>query len=574
MTRPAPRFPSLRRQFAKAMILGVAVPALALIAGYGWYNTRQEKAAVAERTRSAVESAARDIDEYLALHRAAISVLAERRSEDGTLGDVSLWDADLRGLRRNFPGFLTMLVADADGTIVTSDPYLRRARPAPLGVADRSYFREPRRNGKPYISDSFRGRSLGQDPLIAVSAPLRDDNGFAGVVEGSVHADTIASARLQPLRVRRFEILLVDRVGHVIHASDGLPWRSLQKIHGAAAEKLLVPEDSRRMRLVRGVLRDGGDAYASSATLQTGWRLVLFVPKRLVDAEMRRAALVPLGLLVLITLGVIAVAWRQMRSLQGGIQRLLQTLQGFALGTSVHTPNALSMPTELQPLVSAIGELGHRLNAAYAELSGSLDEQRRLAASLQAVVATRESEIVERTAELRDAVSELDQISRTDALTGCLNYRAFQEVVPALWAQAAESGEPLSALALDIDHFKAYNDRYGHQEGDNALRRFAGAVRTALYHHGDILLRHGGEEFLVLLPGMGLEQALHVAERVRTSVHRAEILHEDAPQGLLTTSIGVATRESGDGPDAGAMLRRADEALYRAKHAGRDRVST
>ena len=118
------------------------------------------------------------------------------------------------------------------------------------------------------------------------------------------------------------------------------------------------------------------------------------------------------------------------------------------------------------------------MNAAFDELKTVLEE--------------REHEITERTASLRAVVSELDRLSRTDAMTGCLNYRGFTEAGERLWQEARASGAPLSVLALDIDHFKRYNDLYGHAEGDSALRRFAGAVRSALLHADDVLARPGG----------------------------------------------------------------------------------
>jgi diguanylate cyclase (GGDEF)-like protein len=142
-----------------------------------------------------------------------------------------------------------------------------------------------------------------------------------------------------------------------------------------------------------------------------------------------------------------------------------------------------------------------------------------------------------------------------------------------LWRDVREKGTMLSALALDIDHFKAYNDRYGHPRGDNALKRFAGAVRSALYHREDVIVRPGGEEFIVFLPDTTLEQAMRVGERICASVLHADIAHAGSPIGVLTVSIGVATNLPEDGDDPEVMLQRAGAALYRAKHAGRNRVS-
>ena len=202
----------------------------------------------------------------------------------------------------------------------------------------------------------------------------------------------------------------------------------------------------------------------------------------------------------------------------------------------------------------------------------------------------REQVIAERTESLRLAVSDLDRLSRTDALTGSLNYRGFLETGANLWREAGASNEPLSVLALDIDHFKRYNDLYGHAEGDGALRRFAGAVRSALLHADDVLARPGGEEFIVFLPGMEVvperqipapaplfakledKQIADLDAVLQQRVRDADIVHAASSEGRMTVSIGIATRQSGD-DEVEQMLRRADAALYRAKAAGRNRAS-
>ncbi|MFD0739223.1 diguanylate cyclase [Lysobacter koreensis] len=577
MTESAMRPASLRRQFAKVMLLGVLVPALLLIAGLVWLNLAKERAGAEMRTASVAVSTAREVDDFIAVHRAAVNVLAQRRSAEGSARDPARWSADLARVRTNYPGFVTMLVTDARGVVRASDPPLAMPLATVRSVADRAYFREPKRTGRAYVSDAFRGRSQGTDPLIAISAPLQDAGGFAGVVEGSIRTDTIAAQRIQALQGRGYEVLLLDGTGHVILASDGVPLEPLASLVGTGLEPMLGARDlvpPTRLGLLQGVLRHDGDAYAARAVLASGWQLFVLVPKRLLDAEVRGRILAPMVLLLLFVLGVSVASWLQMHSLQAGIGGLLQTLQGFALGGTLTRHDARGMPTELQPIVSGIHQLGDRLNSAYADLKQALDRQSELAASLRTVVATREREIAERTEELSGAVAELDRISRTDELTGCLNYRGYRETATGLWEQSMRQGQSLSVLAMDIDFFKSYNDRYGHPAGDNALRRFAGAVRSSLYRGSDTLVRTGGEEFVVFLPDTSLEQATEVADRIRASVAGAAIVHEESPGGMLTVSIGVATREGGDGDDLEAMLRRADRALYQAKHSGRDRVST
>ena len=312
------------------------------------------------------------------------------------------------------------------------------------------------------------------------------------------------------------------------------------------------------MRGMAGLLRDGGDAYVSAVAMRTGWVVAVIAPgQRLLASAWPRLGLL-LGLIAVTMLGVLFALWRMRRLLAASMGRLLSSLHGYALGGTLDPSQLSRMPEELQPLAGGIGDLAERMNAAFDELRQVLDQ--------------REQVIAERTESLRQAVSDLDRLSRTDALTGSLNYRGFLETGANLWREAGASNEPLSVLALDIDHFKRYNDLYGHAEGDGALRRFAGAVRSALLHADDVLARPGGEEFIVFLPGSTLEQAMKVGERVCQRVRDADIVHAASSEGRMTVSIGIATRQSGD-DEVEQMLRRADAALYRAKAAGRNRAS-
>ncbi len=159
---------------------------------------------------------------------------------------------------------------------------------------------------------------------------------------------------------------------------------------------------------------------------------------------------------------------------------------------------------------------------------------------------------------LRRHVEELSALARTDALTGAVNRRAFDETLERELAQATRRDSPASLLLIDLDHFKRYNDTHGHQGGDLLLQR---AVRTwrGLLRTGDLLGRWGGEEFCVVLPDCPERCAIVVADRLRLAM----------PEGQ-TCSIGVATAAAGESRDA--LVGRADLALYAAKHEGRDRV--
>jgi diguanylate cyclase (GGDEF)-like protein len=158
--------------------------------------------------------------------------------------------------------------------------------------------------------------------------------------------------------------------------------------------------------------------------------------------------------------------------------------------------------------------------------------------------------------ELAALYREVGRLARTDSLTGVANRRAWDEEFPRELARAARSGRPLCLALLDLDHFKDYNDRHGHQAGDRLLKAAAAAWQGKL-RKTDLLARHGGEEFSVLLPDCELDNAMEIAERLRTA----------HPNG--TCSIGVAHWDRRESP--AELVARADRALYAAKEGGRNR---
>jgi diguanylate cyclase (GGDEF)-like protein/PAS domain S-box-containing protein len=179
----------------------------------------------------------------------------------------------------------------------------------------------------------------------------------------------------------------------------------------------------------------------------------------------------------------------------------------------------------------------------------------------------------------RKALEEqLSELAVTDGLTGLLNRRGFDDVLDEDWRHTLSAGSQLSLLMLDVDHFKAFNDRYGHQVGDDCLRAVAEALRSSLRRASDKAARYGGEELAVILPGTDAEGATEMAEAIRIAIKNLGLPHAGNPEhGCVTASIGVATalsRHGGSMRMPESLLLTADNALYRAKHSGRNRVAS
>ncbi len=181
------------------------------------------------------------------------------------------------------------------------------------------------------------------------------------------------------------------------------------------------------------------------------------------------------------------------------------------------------------------------------------------------------------TRKLNEANAELTRLSSLDGMTGIANRRHFDETLQREWRRASRSAEPhpISLLLCDVDFFKQFNDSYGHQVGDECLKAVAHILQNQLRRPGDLVARYGGEEFAVVLPDTDVAGALQVAENLRAAVEALRITHRySAAANVVTISVGVSTYQPRRG-DAqwSALLKAADEALYRSKQAGRNRVS-
>ena len=172
---------------------------------------------------------------------------------------------------------------------------------------------------------------------------------------------------------------------------------------------------------------------------------------------------------------------------------------------------------------------------------------------------------------LGEANVQLREYSRRDPLTGVYNRRHFREAFEQALAACKGSGGPLALLLLDLDHFKRINDTHGHLAGDDCLNHAARRIEEVAAPRGGVVARFGGEEFVVVLPGLDAQEALQVAEAIRLHIHQLPV-ESGGKQIRLSASIGLHTvdGERGDAPEE--IIRIADEALYRAKDDGRNCV--
>ena len=185
----------------------------------------------------------------------------------------------------------------------------------------------------------------------------------------------------------------------------------------------------------------------------------------------------------------------------------------------------------------------------------------------------REQELVKLRRDIEDKTKIFEELSITDELTGLTNRRYFNEMLATEWKRAVRQKTELSLLLIDIDHFKAYNDFYGHKDGDNCLKQISMAMKSVLQRPADLLARFGGEEFVAVLPETDHKGALFIAEKIRNSVAELEITHKGVNEHkYVTVSIGLATSSPTSEEEKEKLLGTADKRLYEAKSRGRNLV--
>ncbi|MET0357644.1 MAG: GGDEF domain-containing protein [Cellvibrio sp.] len=173
---------------------------------------------------------------------------------------------------------------------------------------------------------------------------------------------------------------------------------------------------------------------------------------------------------------------------------------------------------------------------------------------------------------LRNEIDSLTELVRTDALTGLYNFRFFKETIALEMERTRRSTQPLSMILLDIDHFKKFNDKWGHETGNHALVHVANLIKLAI-RRLDIGCRFGGEEFVILLPNTDLRQAVSVAERLREMIESTAVEIDDCDESIpLTASLGVDEFTSLKSETAEIFIHRVDALLYQAKKLGRNRT--
>src|SRR5215470_15691484 len=408
-----------------------------------------------------------------------------------------------------------------------------------LDMSDRPHYEEAIRTNDFVVSDYLVGRA-NQAPSIVVAYP-------AQAIDPNVNAVMVASVDLYWVNnlvatlARRpgATVMLVDACGTMIARDPqsaswiGKSVREANPFHKFADKT----EGTLRATGPDGVRR----IYGFVAVPLSDARLVVGLPEaevlNRIDRELQLSYLQLgfFGILMLI------IAWiGGERLIVDPIRSLARTATRLGRGDLTARPERQRWAKEFAPLATALREMAQKL--------------------------------AERDGELRAANEHLERLALIDPLSGLANRRNFDETLARTWREAIRYRRPVGLLMIDVDHFKLFNDRYGHVEGDACLRRVGKLLMNFDCRPGDLSARYGGEEFAVLLPGASLAGARLVAERLRHAVEELCIAHADSPLGQVTVSVGAASLVPSLGDSAKGLIEAADEGLYAAKRGGRNAV--
>ncbi len=465
----------------------------------------------------------------------------------------------LKNIAEPEPWIKSMSVANLDGRIVCSS----NKNALGLDISQRPHFIGAVKTGQFVLSDYFMG-TRDRSPRITAALAQRNASGtIESIVLATLDLNWLGQIT-SALAVQSGSILLLlDGQGTVLtHEPDPANWSGRQLGNYPLFHDMMSHPDG----VVTEASLDGiRRIFAFAGLPGTSAHVAIGFDENEVLARANRAMWLAFTELGIVTFLVLLSIWFGAdRLLVRPIRVLAETAGRIGRGEDKMHAASRPMAAEFIPLAVAFDDMTGKLEA--------------------------------REQELRDINCQLRELAQLDSLTGLANRRTFNAHLFTEWKLASKRRQPISALMIDVDHFKAFNDRYGHVQGDTCLRKVGEALKACTRSRADspaladmevrlalaqpaalggdtqLAARYGGEEFAVLLPGVELEAATQIGERIRRAIEDLLIAHGGAPCGFVSISVGVATIVPGERSSPQELTETADACLYEAKQRGRNIV--
>jgi diguanylate cyclase (GGDEF)-like protein len=443
-------------------------------------------------------------------------------------------------LPTSLPWIRTLLIAGQDGRIqcATNNMYVG------LDLSDRPYFQQAQETGRFVLSDFILSRPV-QSPTVMAVYPVSAFSGAAdAVVLATVNLDWMSKVMNNLGGREGITAVLVDSAGTVLaapadqHSVVGRPLDNMPLMSAIADKALRSDQDEGSLSFLAA---DGSRRAVSYTRIAgTNARLIASIDEDKVSAAVSRD---------------IRTAYLQ----------LAFVVMFVLLGALIAAEKLVIKPIEmLADMAKRLGEGDLSARAARTRLPSEFVPLARAFNGMAAQLSQRERELI--------ATNDRLVMASIDMLSGLANRRGFQSRLDFEWMRAQQYGSELALLMIDVDHFKLFNDTYGHLEGDSCLTRLGESLSGIAADTMGFAARYGGEEFCLLLPNTDVMRAVEIGEQVRSAVLKLCLPHITSAHMVVTVSIGVAATRPNETLRPGDLIEAADAALYAAKHRGRNNV--
>lgn len=444
-------------------------------------------------------------------------------------------------LRVDLPWIRSLSVIGRDGIVGCSTSQAVVG----LDLSDRDYFKRARDYHEFVVSDYIFSRAANLPTIMAAYPVSAIDGGQEAVIIAAVDLQWMSQLMSNRGMRAGVSVLLVDGKGIILAApedSASLIGRPLKDTSLLEAVTLREINLDREFGSISFESADGEKKAVSFARVTgTRARMIVSINQSLMLGEINRDIRTAYIQLAIVGLVALLGAWfAGERLIMRPVRMMTDMTNRFGRGELSARASSATLPAEFVPLARAFDAMASQLS--------------------------------EREREMAAANDRLTVIASLDLVSGLANRRGFQSRLEFEWMKALQSGERLSVLMIDVDHFKLFNDTYGHPEGDACLKRVSEVLAAIAGSCSGFAARYGGEEFCLLLPGSDGPRAMEIGEGVRAAVESLAIQHLTSPSKTVTVSVGVATVTPGDAQPEEDLIEAADAALYAAKRRGRNAV--
>jgi diguanylate cyclase (GGDEF)-like protein len=508
----------------------------------GLEKTRTSQIELAGTELSGVARHAADVQRDIVLKVQTIlksSAYIYSAAQDATQGCAILRAtarADLLWIR-------SLSVIDTDGIVRCSTT----SHVVGLNLGDRDYFRRALYTSSFVISDYIFSRASNQPTVMAAYPATNLTSGKKAVVIAAIDMNWMSDLLNRTLKRSGMSAVFVDGGGVVLAANAenaemiGRPLKDTALLDAATAREIELSGTSGTMSFTTA---EGERQIVTFANVEgTSGRMIASINEARMLGDIDHSIRTAYGKFALIILGALIGAWVVAeRLIVHPISVLIDMAERVGAGDLSARPLAAPLPREFKPLARAFNRMAAQLAARERDL-----------------VATN---------------NRLTVMASVDVISGLANRRGFQSRLDFEWMKAVQAGSAISIVMIDVDHFKLFNDTYGHPEGDACLGKIGKVLSGIALETSGFAARYGGEEFCLLLPNVDGKRALEIGEMVRSEVEMLALPHSMSDFRYVTISAGIASVTPGEDVPSESLVEAADAALYAAKHRGRNTVVT